>query len=91
MISNTLNHRYMTVNRGTPGYRFYTIKSLHGLLIMRVEIAHIEKFETVYSSEIIGKGYTLYDALIGTAWEGKAATIPGTPEWEETRLNTELL
>lgn len=77
----------MTVNRTTPGYRFYTIKSISGLLIMRVELAHVEKFERVYCDEIIGQGVTLWDALIGTPWEGKAAKIPGTFEHEATLPN----
>lgn len=60
-------------------------------MIMRVELAHIEKFERVYCEEIIGQGVSLYDALIGTPWEGKAAKIPGTFEHEATLPNPTLL
>ena len=45
------------------------LQSSTGLVIMKVQLADIDRFLKAYDDQIIASGISLYDVLTGTRWQ----------------------
>ena len=59
----------MTTEGKTTGARYYMLQNSTGLVIMKVLLEDVERFEKAWSDQVIATGYSLYDVLSGTRWQ----------------------
>lgn len=59
----------MTTGGTTTGARYYMLQNSAGLVIMKVQLDDIERFEKAWGDQVIATGYSLYDVLTGTRWQ----------------------
>ena len=49
------------------------LQNTTGLVIMKVQLDDVERFEKAYSDQVIATGYSLYDVLTGTRWQDQVS------------------